>query len=245
MSDDDPAVSALSVASRVRVGRLWAKRAQNELATSAVFAQLHGALVQHGAPLEVLELSAKAESDELRHFEICCELSEHYLCDSLSPALPVPPVPTFGSCSAQLERLFFATMQCCVNETIAAAYLQACLADATAVRAHDAVREILRDEVRHSRIGWALLADPGLSPEGRRAVAHLMPEVLELYRAGWLAGSEDYPEDLPRGHGLLTHRAVGSVVHAAIHDLILPGLDHVGVPSAPARAWFARYRWSA
>ena len=227
-------------ADRVRIGRLWAKRAQNELATSAVFAQLHQALIEHGAALEVLRLSAQAVGDELRHSEICTRVARQYGVFEPASRVPPPAAPSFAACSPRRESLFFSTMQCAVNETIAASYLQACLLDATAPAAHDAVRDILRDEIGHSRIGWATLGDPRLTAGERSGLADFVPDALQVYAASWLSEPHEHPEDLPRGHGCLTHRAMQRAVREAVVNVILPGLDHVRIDSRPARRWLMR-----
>jgi hypothetical protein len=236
----DPAASALTLADRARVGWLWAKRAQNELATSSVFAQLHQTLVEHGAAVEVLRLSARAVADELRHFEMCVRIAERYGVLEPAPRVPPPAAPSFAACAVRRERLFFATMQCCVNETIAASYLQTCLAEATDAAVHDVVRDILRDEIGHSRIGWAVLSDPSLTAAERRAVADFMPDALQAYAASWLSEPHEHPEDLPRGHGCLRHSAIQRAVREAVTGVILQGLDHVEIESRPARAWASR-----
>src|SRR5688572_17006234 len=60
----DDAVLGLTSDARRRLGKLWRRRAENELATSRVFAQLDRDLRSFGAPSEVLELSARAADDE-------------------------------------------------------------------------------------------------------------------------------------------------------------------------------------
>lgn len=235
----DAALRTLSSEARRHLGGLWRRRAANELCTSAVFAQLDAELRLFGAPEEVLALSARAIDDEAFHSELCRLIAELYLSEPAPlTQLPEPPPPVFPVCSTRVQRALFAALHSAVNETLAVTYLAACLADAESDAVRRVLKELLSDEVRHARIGWAVLGSPKLSSHDRDAIASFMPALLELCVGTWLADNEtDYPDDVPRGHGCIGHSSISLAVDEALQDVILPGLGHVGIDATSARRW--------
>ena len=91
-----------------------------------------------------------------------------------------------------------------------------------------AVRELLRDEVDHARLGWAHLASPRMSDATRRAVAVEIRPLLELCRSLWL-NERRVDTQLPKGHGCAPLLDLPHIVDDAVNELILPGLRHVGI----------------
>jgi hypothetical protein len=239
--EDDP-VRSLTPNARQRLGVLWRRRAENELATSRVFAQLDRDLRWFGAASEVLQLSARAVDEEVLHSELCALTSEIYGEQSRPLALaqePTPPI--FPVCSPRVHGALFAALHSAVNETIGVTYLSACLAEAQSRAARCVVKELLGDEVRHSRIGWAVLASPQLGPSERASIASFMPALLDVCVGTWLADVEsDYPDELPPGHGCINHHGIAQAVKDALHGVILPGLEHVGIDATAAREWVAQ-----
>jgi hypothetical protein len=239
---EDDAVRDLTPIARRRLAKLWRRRAENELATSRVFAQLDHDLRLFGAPSEVLELSARAADDEAFHAELCALTSEIYG-EEARPLVPPPqpPRPRFAVCSPRVHGALFAALHSAINETIGVTYLSACLAQAHSRAARCVVKEILSDEVRHSRIGWAVLASPQLSSHDRASIASFIPALLDVCVGTWLADIEtDYPDDLPSGHGCIQHHGIAQAVKDAVHGVILPGLEHIGIDARPARQWALR-----
>jgi hypothetical protein len=239
---EDDTVRSLTPDARQRLGMLWRRRAENELATSRVFAQLDRDLRSFGAPIEVLQLSARAVDEEVLHSELCVLTSEIYGERPRPLALAQEPTPpTFPVCSSRVHGALFAALHSAVNETIGVTYLSACLAEAQGRAAHCVVKELLSDEVRHSRIGWAVLASPQLGPSDRSSIASFMPALLDACVGTWLADIEtDYPDELPLGHGCIHHRGIAQAVKDALNGVILPGLEHVGIDATAARQWVAQ-----
>jgi len=204
-----------------------------------VFAQLDAELRLFGAPEEVLALCRRAIDHEAFHSELCQLMAELYL-GKPAPltALPEPPRPSFPVCSARVHRALFAAMHSAVNETLAVTYLAACLADAKSEAVRRVLKEILSDEVRHARIGWAVLGSPKLSADDRAAIASFMPALLDVCVGTWLADNErDYPDDLPAGHGCIGKSRIALALDEALGDVILPGLRHVRVDATSAVRW--------
>jgi len=239
---EDDAVRALSREARRVLGQIWRRRAAQELCTSALFAQLDAELRLFGAAPEVLELSARAIVDEAFHSELCLRLAEVYLAEpAVIEPLPEPAAPTFPVCSPRVQRALFAVLHCAVNETLAVNYLSACLAEVQSDAAQRVLKELLADEVRHARIGWAVLASPELTAQDRDTIARFMPALLDVCVGAWLADTQtEYPDDLPRGHGCISHVGIARAVAESLDAVILPGLRHVQIDTTAASSWLQR-----
>lgn len=157
----------------------WEERSLLELRAGAYFAQLLTELLTVGADPEVLELVARAPHDEVRHAEICRQTAATYG----KRDVPWPaPGPTAMAEHEGVPREFVPTLHvvsmCCVNETIAGAWLEACYAMATARIAKRAIRGLLREEIDHGRIGWAHLASKHVTPRMRKSLAKWAPHLI-------------------------------------------------------------------
>jgi hypothetical protein len=249
----DPALDALDPDARSRIARLWRARARNERHTSGVFGALERVLVAQGAVPPVLELAHQAIDDELGHAALCEAVAARYATAPLDAdgdpagvagpeALRPPEAPTFHGCTERENGLLFVVLQCCLNETIAAAYLRTCLEQAQGAVARSAVRELLKDEVTHSRIGWAHLASDRVDEPLRRVVADAMPHLLVAIERVWLADPGGIHAAAPSGHGSLQLAEIHGVVRDTVEALVVPGLAHVGVDPRPSAAWVAAAR---
>jgi hypothetical protein len=108
-----------------------------------------------------------------------------------------------------------------------------------------ALRALLADEVRHARIGWAVLASPLLTVDDRRVIASFMPQLLQVCVEAWLNEEDELEGErqIPKGHGNLGSAELGSCVDDTLRNVIVPGLEHVGIDSGPAQRWaFAHAR---
>jgi len=213
---------------RERIGALWLERARGELSTAAVFAHVTSGVLAIGASPEVVSLSARAVGDEVRHARLCHGLAELYLGRSVPlPRAPAVDEARFGDAPRAINHLLSLVFQSCVNEGIAAAYLQENLRLVRAAAAHKVIHELLQDDLVHARIGWAHLASPELTEEGRRHVAAALPTLIRLGREAWLRPPESSDLDCPE-HGCLAFSRHAAIVEAALRELVLPGFAHLG-----------------
>lgn len=114
--------------------------------------------------------------------------------------------------AARVARALYAALHCSVNETLATAYLGECLDQVQGVVAKAALREIIQDEVRHARIGWAVLASDKLTPADRGTIANTMPVLLDICVSQWLRDVEsEFPNELSAGHGCIRHRTINAL----------------------------------
>lgn len=234
---NDPSIARLASKDREALAAIWRQRAQSESAVGNVFAQVAGELAASGAPAELVALAQRAEADEARHAAICEQLAVAYGHEG-------PPRPErrarlrdYDQPTVRLRAALHAIHVCCISETIATAFVEACLGACESTVLREIHRDHLGDEVQHARVGWAYVAT--LTAEERTAVASELPMLLQLQLDAWTTRIGDLPEAGVPGHGYPPRAELLDAVHGGIRELVLPGFDHVGVDAAPARAWYA------
>lgn len=211
---------------------VWRVRERTEHEAAALFRRLASDLASSGGPSTLVDLATRCASDEVRHASLC-----RRLVDSLAPDTPplmaANEAPLGPSAASPVDRALYASVALgCVTESLSTALLieMRPLAGPTLVR--DVITEILEDEVRHSRLGWAHLAFEA----ERRDVSFLVHVVPEMLRAaldteGAIPHTEleQHERDALRAYGILPHADVARVTRAAIDDVIIPGLARFGV----------------
>lgn len=233
---DDPTVEALPAADRAELATHWLQRGASELRVGESFAVIRDALAEHASD-HLAALAARAVDDEARHAQLSRVVASRYAGVELAPLPRLPhSVPAHASAPPALRRSLWVVGQCCLNETIATAVLEASFAATRAPLARAALRELLADEVDHARIGWAHLAelDAGVRDS-------LGPWLLPLTRANvrmWRTTPRDYPSrpELVE-HGALTRELLEGAIQAALRDLVIPGFTRLELQTEPLRRW--------
>jgi hypothetical protein len=224
-----------------RLGVQWASRATAELRVASIFAVVSRDLLVTGADPVVLEIATRAVSDEVRHAEVCRLLATRYLGREVPWPEPGPvPMPELARAPAHLRATLHVVAMGCINETIASAWLEASLAEATSPLARAAIRELLSDDIHHARLGWAHLGSSHVTPEMRAEIAGALGKLLDLTATPWLRGgratmSEGYPT-----HGVPSLATTRAIVAETVDGVILPGFETLGVSPARGRAWLTR-----
>lgn len=222
-------VSGLSPELRADIGWHWARRSESELTSGVVFANISLALLATGVTPEIAFLAARAHSDEVRHAEICRHVATRYLGADVPfprPRQVEKPAPTPSQ--ARLAATLHVVQNCCFNESVAMVFLRTCLDQAEHELVRLALRELMREEVDHSRVGWAHLSSVAVTEADRDGVARAVPRFIDDMRQLWLT---DPGPPVPPGHGVLDPPELARVVEEALDELILPGLEHCGVTS--------------
>jgi hypothetical protein len=229
----DDSVQVLAPREREAVGAIWLGRAQGELSTAGVFEHVAQAARELGATGEVLSLTERAVQDEVRHARLCHGLAELYAGRTLSQSsAPAIRAVQFGDAPPDVNRHLMLIYQSCINEGIAAAYLQENLRLVRASAAHAVIHRLLCDDLVHARIGWAHLASSVVTDPVRRHIAAALPTLLRLARAAWTSHETDLDLDCPE-HGCLGRFRRPAIVDAAIQELVVPGFASVGIAYTP------------
>ncbi|HEY4103913.1 MAG TPA: hypothetical protein VGM44_08480, partial [Polyangiaceae bacterium] len=110
----------------------WARRARSEARVGRAFFAMVPRLRAVGAAPLVLSLLEISAQDEQVHAEICRQLSVSYAGKELELATEAVDyevkLPEFGCEDERLEMALLVAGMCCVNETIATAWIEANLA---------------------------------------------------------------------------------------------------------------------
>ena len=225
---DDASVDALDDETRGRLSKRWEERVRSELEVGLAFADLAPRLRDVGADPTVVEMATEAASQERRHAEVCQRLAERYGARTVS--LPeLKHVPTrFGYDDERLEVLFQVAGMCCVNETIAAVWLRRCAELAETPLARAVNQQHLREEVMHSRLGWAHLASRGVDEAMRRELSGRLDDVIAVNVTQWVDEEKHLGQGVPE-HGYPALSDTRTVVAHAVDTIVRPGFAHVGV----------------
>jgi len=230
LPERDELIDRLAPTTRRTVGRIWAERAQSELNAGSGFAIVVTELYDVGADNAVIPLATRAAHDEARHSELCRLLAEAYLGETVPAPRPKRVgMPEHPGAAESLRPHLHVVGLCCINETLAVGFVEACLetADAPLVRAVQ--REHLADEVDHARVGWAHLASAAVDDATRAAIADFAPRLLRANLSLWRGRIGELPEAGVPGHGYPPRERLLRAVEETVDAVILPGFRHVGV----------------
>lgn len=237
----DPAVKALTSEHRAAIAGHWKRRTRSELEVGRAFAAMVPLLRDRRAPSAVLDRLERGSDEETRHSEICAQLAEAYAGEAVErPKIDSVPLPRFDVGDEDLELALLVAGMCCVNETIATAWISSCMAAAEAPLAVMANRIHLHDEIQHAQVGWAYLASDAVSDATRSALGPLLPRLIEANASGWERDDPMLPPEGIPSHGHLPFEVSRRVFVDSVRDLVLPGFAHVGVDTGVARAWLAQ-----
>ncbi|WP_163989134.1 ferritin-like domain-containing protein [Pyxidicoccus caerfyrddinensis] len=223
------------------VAEAWTFRRQVELDAELRFARLAERLAGLGAPEPLVSLARRAAEDERRHAGMCERLAREY------GQAEMPPVPQAveevapPALPLREQVLYEVVAACCITETESTAVLTTLLVPDGPPRVRAVLRDILRDEVAHSRLGWAWLShEHERGPVG--FLAGHVPAMLEGTASPRLfaPGSPEEESLALLKHGVLPHARKRETFVKALQDVVFPGLERFGVDTAPARAWVER-----
>jgi len=224
-----------------RLAYIWTKRTVAEVEATARFGIYADRLRSLGAPPRFEAEARAASEDEQRHTGICREMARRFGVSELD-AQPDDYRVREGDSPEMLFGDVIAT--CCFSETINVALLSTTLQFASDPGIREATRELLSDEVRHSRLGWAYLAwgrEQGLGD----SIAGRLPEMLVT-----VTGPKMFREAPPRADEG-SYRALGdahmserrALFDSTLNEVILKGLEDHGIATESARDWLTHPSW--
>lgn len=209
-----------------QAARYWWHRERVEVQAAAVFSELERALE---GPLSTA--AHEARDDELRHADQCRALVERFDPGVHSPVgrtLRRTPMGPAGLRGRARGGLYAAVAVGCVTESLSVALLMEIRRTATDALVQETAQAILKDEVRHSRLGWGALAAAQTGGD----ISWLEPHLPAMISAA-LEEETATPQDedrLPSGsleaYGILSPESVRRVGVETLEKVIRPGFAH-------------------
>ena len=235
-----PRPSEVSNASRRIAADAWTFRWRVELEAEKRFARMARRLAATGALPVVVDLAARASDDERRHAAHCADLARAFGADIPAEDFDAPEISPPGL-DERKSVLYEVVAACCITETESTSVLTTLLHSVRAGRMRRILRELLRDEVNHSRLGWAHLAHES-SQADVRFLDRMIPRMLEGSVAPGLfeAAAAELESSELLTCGVLPHSTKRSIFTLTLLEVVFPGLERLGVHTGPAREWLSR-----
>jgi hypothetical protein len=127
----------------------------------------------------------------------------------------------------------------CITETLSTALLGELVTRAGDPVCKQAMHSVLRDEVNHSRLGWAFLAEER-ARGGRDCVGRHVPEMLAAALGPHFFTFADAPDAQQKelaAIGSLERPERQRVVRETLETVVFPGLERFGIETSPAKRW--------
>ncbi|HMK72616.1 MAG TPA: ferritin-like domain-containing protein [Myxococcaceae bacterium] len=215
----------------------WGARHRIETEASLRFGFLSDQLARAGAPGKLVDLAGNASRDETRHAAHCERLFHSHggvELEAVTRVIEYAP----RTLTPENRLTYEVVAQSCVAETQSMATLVTLLGAAESGELKSILHELARDEVNHSRLGWAYLA--WARPRMDLAfLSPLLPGMIdgsagpEIFTTG--PAEADDPSLLAQG--VIPRSARRRLYVEGLESVVLPGFDTVGVDTAQARRW--------
>lgn len=148
--------AALTSAQRDQLASFWTDIALAEHASIAEFHRVSLELLRFGAPEALIAAAQRAAMDEARHARRAFDLASSYAGERLSAgAMQLPVAMPLAATLVELARN---TVQGgCIAETQSAALCMRLVRRATDAKVKSVLEGIVRDELRHAELAWAIV----------------------------------------------------------------------------------------
>lgn len=217
-------------------GRLWAFRARAELDAAARFQRIERELVRVGGPAALVDLAGEAAIDERRHHVLCVELAQQFGAPAIDAVEKVAAPLRTGLDDPNEQLLYEVIAMSCVTESLSAALLLQMRDEAEDASVRRVVHSVLRDEVRHARLGWAHLAAESSRCDVAFVAPHLPAMLAATVDEEIFAPGSARDDDLG-GLGGLSRATRHRIFTESMREVVFPGLRRFGVDTAAAEQW--------
>jgi hypothetical protein len=225
----------------------WRGRMINEHTSAEVFEGLARQLAGAGLEPELVSECA-AFADEERHHGVLCGAVVEALGGEARFERPetdvFPEHEDVPRAEAALRNLLSIS---CMSETVAVSLIGAERLEMPDGALRELLTKIYSDEVGHARFGWRLAArlSAMLDQDGRARMAEYLAIAFAHLEEHELAHLNPNAAPPPAGAclGLCNGRDARALFYATVTDVIVPGLDAIGLPARSA--WETRDHLSA
>lgn len=227
------------------VALTWAQRAQAELGAENRFQLLAEELDHLGANSLVVDLARKASADERRHAKLCSRVAQE-LGHPTGFAFVEGQPNSFqkdwvGRESETNSLLCEVVLMCCITETINASLLTSIYSAAKESAYTEIIKGILKDEIKHSQIGWAHL---GAESRNRDCgfLSQYLPQMLDIcVRDELFAPSPESSNSQDSfNFGVMPVSLRLEQFTTTLTNVVLPGFDTFGINTEVAKLWLNR-----
>jgi len=219
----------------------WAFRARVEQEAALRFDRLAAVVASFDPGSPVPAMMRRAADDERRHTELCMQLAGSLGSPvALDPDAELPSIAP-RSLDERQAALYEVVAACCITETESMATLTTLMAVEPDPEVRAVLHSISKDEVIHSRMGWAHLSRE--SAAGQVAfLGPLIPGMLAGTIDEGLFGAAPADEDAEGllRLGVLPLEKKREVFLGTLEQVVFPGLEKFGVDPEPARQWLGR-----
>jgi hypothetical protein len=195
-------------------------------------------LAEIGASPVVVRGAADASADEMRHRDLCARLATKW--GEPNALSHQPPRERIGRSDMDpRDRLLWEMVSvCCIGETMNTSLMTRCMEVVRDEEIRSTLHELLEDEVRHARLGWAHLAAERAAGRGQ-FLGDVLPLMLEAsVEPGFLEGTAPSPwTDALYDYGELPWAELVGIYRDTLNLVIFPGLDAAGIDTKKGRAW--------
>lgn len=223
------------------VASTWAQRAQAELGAEKRFRQLVEQMKDLKVHKTVIAFAIRAQQDEIEHAHMCAKVAKEYGhatgFEHFSSQI-ADLEASWSQRAAPEERLLCETvLMCCITETINASLLNSIYRSSKTSSTQKIVHKILKDEVKHSQIGWAHLA---YESESRDCgfLADYLAEMLSISVKDELFLPVANVDDSDSfDYGVMPVSLRLNQFKETILQVVLPGFEKFGIETSKARNW--------
>ncbi|MBA3453410.1 MAG: hypothetical protein H0T42_09995 [Deltaproteobacteria bacterium] len=208
----------------IEARRIWSNGVFTEYASAAAFSALTTTMLQCGAPVDLIAMSADIVVDELFHVELSSRLTME-----LGGAVPlafdladIAPVTTPGV-RPLMRAAEIAITTSCVSESLSVPAMARSRALATDPLVRGVLERLLADEGPHARLGFWFLdwAIEELTELERAELARIAVETIGVYAPLWQDDASCGSCPLPVGLG--GHDAIGKAALRKAVDVHIAG----------------------
>lgn len=222
----------------------WLGRMVNEYSSATVFEGLADQIRKAGLDDELAEECLGFAAEERRHGVLCGAVVEALGGDAIAPVPErdaYPHHPDVTPTEALVRNLLSIS---CSSETVAVALIGAERLEMPDGELRELLTTIWADEIGHARFGWRLTARlvPTLDDAARRRTSAYLAVVLghlEEHELAHLPAGKAPPAE-GAALGLCSGRDARHLLYSTVDEVILPGLEAVGLEAR--RAWRLRHR---
>jgi hypothetical protein len=237
-----PAVPQLPHLREAAIGT-WRGRMINEHSSARVFDGLAKQFAAAGVSDDVVAEVRGFADEERRHGVLCGSVVEALGGEAYAEIPEGDEYPAHDDAETPLEAALRNMLSiCCLSETVAVSLIGAERLEMPSGELRDLLTGIYADEVGHSRFGWRMLGTLAASLD--QATKERLGDYLEVAFASLeeheLAHLPEASQPPPEGVelGLCSGSDARRLFFDTVQDVIVPGLEHHGIPAR--RAWANR-----